>query len=75
MKRRPIFWGIILLIIGIIGWFISVILAVVTLGHFRQSANFFGALAYIGFPASLVFEFVKWIKKRKNAVVIEKKDK
>jgi hypothetical protein len=64
MVHRPIFWGVLCLIIGIAGWFIFVMFSVVTLGHFSVQANFFAKIAYIGFPIFLIWELILKIKNK-----------
>ena len=64
MVHRPIFWGTICLLIGISGWFVSVILSVLTLGHFNVWANFFASIAYLGFPISIIWEIFLKIKNK-----------
>ena len=63
---RPIFWGIILMLIGAIGWVISVVLAVVTFGATKILANIFGIMFAISLPIALVAELIRWIRRRKN---------
>lgn len=63
MAHRPIFWGILCLVIGIAGWFIFVLFSVITLGHFSTQANFFAGVAYVGFPIFLILELVSIIRK------------
>ena len=64
MAHRPIFWGILCLVVGIVGWFIFVIMSVLTLGHFSIQANFFAGIAYVGFPIFLIWELVSMIKNK-----------
>ena len=61
---RPIFWGIILFLIGLAGWFISVIFSVVTLGGFRSVGNFFGLLMLASLPVAIVLELVRWARRK-----------
>jgi len=63
---RPIFWGLIASAICAVGWVISTVFAVVTLGSFRTLANVFGILMIASVPVALVCEVILWIKKRKN---------
>ncbi|OGN04649.1 MAG: hypothetical protein A3B99_04030 [Candidatus Yanofskybacteria bacterium RIFCSPHIGHO2_02_FULL_44_12b] len=59
---RPILWGIIVLVLSAIGWVISVVLNVVTLGSLRWVSNMFGIIALFSIPASVIWEIIR--KKR-----------
>ncbi len=61
---RPIYWGIIFFIVGLAGWFVSVIFAVITLGKFKLLANIFGAIFVASLPTALLWEFINWIIKK-----------
>lgn len=64
MVRRPIIWGLIFFGIGAVGWVLSVVLAVVTLGQLSWLANFFGWFAAGSLPAAVIGELILWIKNR-----------
>lgn len=66
MEHRPIFWGIIIFLISGLGWFVFVILSVLTLGKLSWVANSFGVVAGISLPIAIIGEIVKRIKNRKN---------
>ena len=61
---RPIFWGLLVCVIGLIGWVISVVLTVVTLGSMRMLANIFGVLFIASVPVAAVFELIRWIRQK-----------
>jgi hypothetical protein len=63
---RPIYWGIIFFVIGLAGWFVSVIFAVVTLGKFRLMANIFGYMFALSLPLALLGELIRWRNKNKK---------
>ena len=65
MAHRPIFWGMIIFLISGLGWFVFVILSVVTLGKLSWIANSFGVVASISLPTAIMWEIVKRIKNRK----------
>ena len=62
---RPILWGIILFLISAVGWVISVVLAVVTLGAFKILTYIFGILFIASLPVAIILELIRWIKKKK----------
>ncbi|OGZ03685.1 MAG: hypothetical protein A2648_01885 [Candidatus Lloydbacteria bacterium RIFCSPHIGHO2_01_FULL_41_20] len=62
---RPIFWGIILFLIGVFGWLVSVIFNVLTLGEFKWVSNFFGVVFLASLPVAIVFELIRWFKRKK----------
>jgi len=66
MRRRPLFWGIIVFIVAGFGWFLSVIGSVVTLGAFKDAANFFGITAAASLPIAGIFEIIRWTKRGKS---------
>ena len=68
---RPIFWGISIFIIGIIGWVISVVLAVVTLGSMKALANIFGIVVLASIPVGVAGEFIRWIKRSRIVKTIK----
>ena len=67
MPKKIIIWGAAVSVAGILGWFLFVILSVLTFGKFRDAANFFGYVGLLGFPVSVVIWmmgklFKRWIK-------------
>ncbi|TSC73754.1 MAG: hypothetical protein G01um101444_470, partial [Parcubacteria group bacterium Gr01-1014_44] len=58
---RPLLWGLIVSIIGLAGWFLFVILSVITGGAFRVLANIFGRIMLFGLPAGIIWEIVRRI--------------
>jgi len=54
MRIKWLIWGLILFIISGFGWFIFVILSVITLGKFRIAANIFGIISALSLPISIV---------------------
>lgn len=62
---RPIVWGIILFLISAVGWVISVVLAVITLGAFKILSYVFGVLFVASLPIALIFQLFRFIKKKK----------
>jgi len=65
MHRRPIVWGIILLLVGGAGWFVSVILSALTGGAFRDVANFCGIVAAASLPVAAAAELILWRIRRR----------
>ncbi|MEK9186374.1 MAG: hypothetical protein AAB885_02180 [Patescibacteria group bacterium] len=63
---RPIFLGIVFFIIGAIGWVLSVVLAVVTLGKLKILATIFGILLIISLPIGILGELVRWLMRRRK---------
>lgn len=61
---RPIFWGLILCIIGALGWVVFTVVAVITLGTVRAPANFFGLLMAASLPVAAIVELGLWIRRR-----------
>lgn len=60
---KLIFKGLILFLIGVAGWFISVIMSVVTLGKFAGLANLFGAVAVVGLAMTIIFAIINLFKR------------
>ena len=59
--------GIILSIIGAIGWVVSVVLAIITLGATKTLAYIFGILFIASLPIAVVCELIRLLKnKNKN---------
>ena len=63
---RPILWGIILAVIGAIGWVTSIVLTVVSLGAFKFLTYIFGILFIISLPVAGIIELVRWLKNKKS---------
>lgn len=63
MIKRPIFLGAILSVVGLLGWWLSVILTVVSVGKFRDLSNFFGILMLSGLPVGIFISLIKRIKR------------
>jgi len=64
MAMRPILWGIILFLVGAVGWVFSAVLAVVTFGSFKVLANVFGILLVASLPVAAAFELIRWLRKK-----------
>ena len=62
---RIIVLGIILTIVGAVGWATSVIFAVLSGGQFKWAANFFGIMMLICLPSALLIRLVQYLKKKK----------
>jgi len=60
---RPIFWGIIIFIVSLIGFVISIVFNVVTLGAFRWVSNVLGIIALLSLPVALLWELIRRKKK------------
>lgn len=70
---RPILWGLIGLIIGMIGWVYFSVIAGVSAGVTGETDTFlmglvylFGMLFFFSIPVAVVAEIVGWIRKRKS---------
>lgn len=63
-NMRPILWGTIFLCVGAVGWVISVVFVVITLGAFKISSYVFGVLFVASLPIALIFELFRFIKKK-----------
>ncbi|MEK9157665.1 MAG: hypothetical protein AAB638_00590 [Patescibacteria group bacterium] len=61
---RPIWWGVIFFVIGILGWVAGVVFAVVSVGKLRLLPNIFGIIAIISLPIALIAELAR----KKNRV-------
>jgi len=61
---RPIFWGLILFGVGAVGWVISVVLTVVTLGGLKFLTYIFGYLFALSLPVAGIWELIRWIKNK-----------
>jgi len=58
MGLKWLIWGFVIMLISGAGWFVSVILSVVSLGQFRIAANIFGYIAAASLPISIVLAIV-----------------
>src|SRR3989338_4402205 len=63
-NMRPIFWGLIFFGVGAVGWVVSVVLTIVTLGALKFLTYIFGILFALSLPVALVWELALWIKKK-----------
>ena len=68
---RPIGWGLIFFLVGIIGWLLfSIIYGVggAITGYVPSIVKFwvifFGLLAFFSLPIAVIIEIVRWIKKK-----------
>jgi len=66
LKIRPILWGLIFFAIGAVGWVISVVLAVVSLGALVSLTYIFGILMIASLPVVIVWEIFLKFRKRKD---------
>ena len=55
---KPVLWGTLAAVIGLVGWVVFVVLSVITGGAFRFMANLFGWVGLLSIPASLLFKFL-----------------
>lgn len=65
---KYIIWGIVFFLIGAVGWVLSVVLTVATLGKFAPLAGFFGTLAVGSLPVAVTLAGLSRLKKRKVKV-------
>ena len=63
MSKKPILIGLGISLIGLCGWFLLIILNVLTLGHFRSADNFFGMLMLWGLPAGVIVAIIRRLRK------------
>lgn len=66
MIKRPIVWGLLISLIGLLGLWTSIILSIVTLGKLQILGNFFGVLMVVGLPVAVVWELARYIRQRKK---------
>lgn len=65
--RRPIIWGIIVFAVSVVGFVFSVVINVITLGHFRLISNILGYTFILSIPVAIVAELFVWLlRKRKK---------
>ncbi|OGF68829.1 hypothetical protein A3C73_01475 [Candidatus Giovannonibacteria bacterium RIFCSPHIGHO2_02_FULL_44_11] len=63
MGYKWLIWGVVIFIISGLGWFVAVVLNVVTLGGLRFAANIFGYIAAASIPVSIVLAIIDRKKK------------
>lgn len=63
MKIKWLISGSIVFIVSGLGWFVFVILSVITLGKFRVPANIFGIIFALSLPISIVLAIFEKRKK------------
>lgn len=63
---RPLVWGSFGIAFGVLGWFVCVILSVLTLGAFRVAANIFGYFATASVFYAVIGELARRLLKRKK---------
>ena len=61
MLRKPLFWGFAAFSIAVLGWFISIIVSVLTNGALKDAANIFGYVAIASLPVAGILELVFWV--------------
>ncbi len=61
---RPILWGLIFFGFGAVGWVISVVLTVITLGAFKFLTYIFGILFALSLPVAVIWELAIWTKRK-----------
>jgi hypothetical protein len=68
---RPIAWGTIWLVIGLVGWVIFSVIAGVGKGVGAEPpgvlmflVRIFGAIFFLSLPVALIAELVRWLRKR-----------
>lgn len=65
--KRPIIWGLIVFALSVVGFVFSVVINVVTLGHFRLLSNILGYIFILSIPVAIVAELLMWLlRKRKK---------
>lgn len=67
MRHKPIIWGLIFFGIGAVGWVISVVLAVITLGSLKFLTYIFGYLFALSLPIGIVLEIILRLKRGKSS--------
>ena len=63
---RPLFYGIIFFVIGAVAFVFSIVINVVTLGHFRTLSNVLGIATAASMPVAILAELIRWLMKRKS---------
>ena len=64
MGNKWLMWGLIIFLVSGLGWFVSVILSVVTLGKLRMAANIFGMISAASIPLAIVLAIFDRRKKK-----------
>jgi len=64
--KRPIIWGIIIFALSVVGFVFSIVLNVVTLGHFRLLSNILGYVFILSIPVAIVAELFSWLLRRRE---------
>ena len=59
MKTSPIFWGIIICAVSLMGWVVSIVFNVVTLGAFRWVSNVLGIVAFVSLPVAVIVKLIR----------------
>ena len=69
---RPIYWGLVFFLIGIIGFVgVSIYYDIITLEN--ALIYIFGAIAVCSLPTAVVVEVIKWRKRKEEKELKEKK--
>ncbi len=63
---RPILWGIIIFGLGLMGWVVSIVFNVLTLGKFREASNFIFVVTFAAIPVAILLELIRWFIKRRK---------
>ncbi|OGN04318.1 MAG: hypothetical protein A2831_01295 [Candidatus Yanofskybacteria bacterium RIFCSPHIGHO2_01_FULL_44_17] len=66
MGNKILLWGVIIFMVGGIGWFVAVIPSVITFGELRNIANLFGIAAGLGMLMIVLGAIFKLLKKNKK---------
>lgn len=67
MLKRPIFIGIIVFALSAMGWVFSIVINVITLGHFRELSNVLGYIFLLSLPVAILAEIVRWFIRRRKS--------
>ncbi|XOB41574.1 MAG: hypothetical protein ACKKMS_02540 [Candidatus Nealsonbacteria bacterium] len=70
---RPIFWGLICFLIGMVGWIAFSVIGGLGEGitgeadpTFKALVSFFGMIFFFSLPVAIIFEIIRWARKRKR---------
>ena len=66
MVNKLLIWAVSLFLISGFGWFVSIIINIVTLGSFRDLSNILGVLAGVSFVLAIILSIVKLVRKCKK---------
>ncbi|MEK7151605.1 MAG: hypothetical protein AAB784_02755 [Patescibacteria group bacterium] len=66
MGNKIFAYGIAIFLVGGAGWFVAVILAVITLGKLRDAANFLGVATGVGFLMIIIGGISKLLNRHKK---------